>query len=159
MTAAWPLRIWYDRGCALCRRELHALADHDPRGRLHLVDCSAPGFSDPDLEAAGISVQEAMDVIHARDAQGRWLRGVEVFEACYRAVGLEGVARTLAHPWLRPGWDWLYPRIARNRLPLSRMGLDRPFGWLVRRAARRAMLRTQGCADNACAAAERADRG
>lgn len=150
MSIAWPLRIWYDRSCPLCRAELHGLADYDARGRLELVDCSPPGFGDAELAAAGVTPARAMAFIHARDARGRWLRGVEVFEAAYAAVGLEGMARTFAHPWLRPLWDRLYPWVARHRQWLSRTGLHRPFGWWVRRAARRAQRRTQACHDRAC---------
>ena len=150
MTVAWPLRIYYDRSCGLCRREMHALAEFDGQGRLQLVDCSAPGFADADLAAAGISVAEAMTIIRARDAVGRWLRGVEVFEAAYGGVGLQGMARAFAHPRWRPLWDRFYPWIARHRNGLSRLGLTAPYGWLVRLAARRAQRRSRACADGVC---------
>jgi predicted DCC family thiol-disulfide oxidoreductase YuxK len=150
VSIAWPLRVYYDRSCGLCRREMHALAEFDARGRLQLVDCSVPGFEDADLAAAGIPVAEAMRIIQARDAEGRWLRGVEVFEAAYGGVGLVGVAAMFAHPWLRPLWDRAYPWIARHRHGLTRLGLTAPYGWLVRRAARRASQRSRACADGAC---------
>jgi predicted DCC family thiol-disulfide oxidoreductase YuxK len=150
MNVAWPLRVYYDRSCGLCRREMHALAEFDAEARLELVDCSVPGFADADLAAAGIPVAEAMRIIQARDAEGRWLRGVEVFEAAYGGVGLPGVAEMFAHPWLRPLWDRAYPWIARHRYLLSRLGLTAPYGWLVRRAACRASLRSRGCADGVC---------
>ena len=150
MSVAWPLRVYYDRSCGLCRREMHALAEFDARGRLQLVDCSAPGFEDADLAAAGVGVAEAMAIIHARDAEGRWLRGVEVFEVAYAGVGLQGMAAMFAHPWLRPLWDRAYPWIARHRYRLSRLGLTAPYGWLVRRAARRALERSRACADGVC---------
>lgn len=148
MTIAWPLRIYYDRNCPLCARELHALSDHDVLGRLELVDCSPAGFCDEDLERAGITPRQAMNLIQARDAEGRWIHSVAVFEAAYGAVGLERMARMWAHPWLRPVWDAIYPWVARHRMRLSALGLDRPFGWLVRRAAARAATRTRGCVDS-----------
>ena len=150
MSVAWPLRIWYDRRCGLCRREMHALAEFDVRGRLQLVDCSAPGFEDPELRAAGVSTAEAMRIIHARDADGRWLRGVDVFVAAYAGMGVTRMARVFAHPRLRPLWDRLYPWIADHRNGLSRLGLTAPYGWLVRHAARRALARSQACADGTC---------
>ena len=159
MSVVWPLRIWYDKGCALCRRELHALADHDVLGRLQLVDCSPPGFDDPLLVAAGVTPAQAMDIIHARDAHGRWLSGVDVFVAAYGAVGLHSVAAVMAHPRLRAAWDWLYPHVARNRGWLSRAGLDRPLGWLVQRAAARALKRSRGCARQQCDAPEARPHG
>ena len=150
MSVTWPLRVYYDRSCGLCRREMHALAEFDAQGRLQLVDCSVPGFEDADLAAAGIPVAEAMRIIQARDARGRWLRGVEVFEAAYAGVGLQGVAAMFAHPWLRPIWDRVYPWIARHRYALTRLGLTAPYGWLVRRAARRALQRSRACHDGVC---------
>lgn len=150
MNIAWPLRIYYDRNCPLCRRELHALSDNDVFGRLELVDCSPAGFRDEALEQAGITPQQAMTLIQARDAEGRWIHSVAVFEAIYGAVGLHGMARVWAHPRLRPVWDRLYPWVARYRMPLSRLGLDRPFEWLVRRAAGRAAKRARACAAEHC---------
>ena len=39
---------------------------------------------------------------------------------------------------------------ARLRRPLSRLRLHRPYGWLLRRAARRAQARAAACADGRC---------
>lgn len=145
MTVAWPLRIYYDAGCPLCAQEMDALACNDVFARLDLVDCSAPDFQDSLLDEAGISATQAMDFIHARDADGRWLKGVAVFEAAYSAIGVHAIARLLAYRGLRPFWDWLYPRIASKRRSLSRLGLNRLFGRLVSMAARRAAKRAIAC--------------
>ena len=150
MTVAWPLRIYYDAACPLCAREMHALAAHDVFGRLHLLDCSAMDFCDPYLAEAGISPKQAMDFIHARDSDGRWLKGIAVFEAAYAAIGVRAMARLLAQPRLRPAWDWLYPHVANNRIWLSRMGLNRLFGKLVSMAARRAATRAMACDEDGC---------
>ena len=151
MNITWPLRIYYDRNCPLCRRELHALTDNNVHGRLELVDCSPAGFRDEALEQAGITPQQAMTLIQARDANGRWIHSIAVFEAAYGAVGLERMARMWAHPWLRPIWDAIYPWVARHRMQLSALGLDRPFGWLMRRSAERAAKRARACAAGQCA--------
>lgn len=151
MSVAYPLHIYYDRRCPLCTRELHALKRYDTGQQLVLVDCSGPDFDDRAASAAGISAAELMRFIHARDADGNWLKGVQVFEAVYAAAGLHGVARMLAHPALRPVWNSLYPHVARHRMALSRLGLDRPFGWLVTRAARRAAKQAEACASGRCA--------
>gem|GEM_PF-222777 len=153
-TRAWPLRIYYDARCPLCERELGALARHDVHGRLLLVDCSGLDFADADAARAGLAADLLMRRIHACDADGRWLAGIDVFEAAYRAIGLASIARAWAHPLLRPLWDRLYPWIADHRMGLSRLGLDRPFGWLVgqlsRRAAARANAAQARCALGAC---------
>ena len=150
MSAAWPLVIYYDASCPLCREEMHALSGADHSGRLQLRDASVPGFQDADLQAAGIALPELMRLIHARDAEGRWFRGVEVFELAYGAAGLHGIAALWAHPRLRPVWDRLYPWVARFRQPLSLLRLNRPYGWLVRRAAARAQRKAASCATGAC---------
>lgn len=150
MSTAWPLAIYYDASCPLCREEMQALASHDSGRRLQLIDASQARFTDADTRAAGLGTAELMRLIHARDAEGRWYRGVEVFELAYGAVGLAGIARLWGHPGLRPVWDRLYPWIARYRQPLSRLHLNRLYGALVRRAAIRAQRRASACADGAC---------
>lgn len=166
---AWPLRIYYDRSCPLCAQEMHALVAHDHAGRIELVDCSRADF-DPAAEEgtaasstprAALAAGEAPDagkptraalmaIIHARDAEGRWYRGVEVFVHAYAAVGLDAMARLWAHPWLRPFWERAYPWFARNRQWLSRLGTARAYGWLLNRAAARAARRSAACADGVC---------
>ncbi len=150
MTAAWPLVIYYDASCPLCREEMHALKAHDGAQRLTLVDASAPGFTDPDLAAAGIGHEALMRLIHARDSAGAWYIGVAVFEQAYGAAGLHRVAALWAHPRLRPLWDRAYPWVARFRQPLSWLRLNRAYGWLVRRAAARAQRQSQACAQGRC---------
>ena len=134
----YPLTIFYDASCPLCASELHALRDHDERRSLVLVDCSAEEFADASTKAAGISRADLMQCIHARDATGRWYRGVDVLALAYRTAGIESIARLWAHPRLRPLWSRVYPWIARHRMTLSRLRLHGLFGWLIRRAARRA---------------------
>lgn len=151
MSVAWPLVIYYDASCPLCREEMHALVSHDHDRRLQLVDASQPGFTDADTRAVQLETAELMRLIHARDAEGRWYRGVEVFELAYGAAGLVGIARLWGNPRLRPLWDRLYPWIARYRQPLSRLRLNRLYGALVRRAAARALRRAAACANGTCA--------
>ena len=158
MQLAWPLRIYYDATCPLCAREWQALAGHDRAGRLELRDCSAPGYRDDDMDAAHLAPALLMRRIHARDAAGRWLVGVPVFEAAYRAVGIELVATMWGHPRLRPIWDRIYPWVADHRMGLSRLRLDRPFGWLVGWLARRAAGRRGAhatCGGTTCTSAPR----
>lgn len=150
MTAIWPLVIYYDASCPLCREEMHALKAHDGEHRLALVDASAPGFTDPELANANIGQDALMRLIHARDAAGQWFIGVPVFEQAFGAVGLHQVAALWGHPRLRPLWDRLYPWLARFRGPLSCIGLNRAYGWLVGRAAARAQRQAQACAQGRC---------
>jgi predicted DCC family thiol-disulfide oxidoreductase YuxK len=146
MSVVYPLRIYYDRNCPLCAHELHALKRYDRLGRIELIDCSPAGFRDQASAEAGLSGNDLMAFIHARDGNGNWLKGVPVFEAAYRAVGIESMARLWSQPRLRPLWDRLYPWVARYRMSLSKLRLGPAFGWLVARAAARASEREQSCA-------------
>src|SRR3546814_15915771 len=65
------------------------LASHDREQRLRLLDASAPQFQDQHTAEAGLDAAALMRLIHARDAQGRWYRGVEVFELAYGAARSE----------------------------------------------------------------------
>jgi predicted DCC family thiol-disulfide oxidoreductase YuxK len=115
---------------------MHALKARDRDGRLLLVDCSAPGFDDRGFAAEGITQAAMLARIHARDARGRWLQGVDVFVEAYRAAGLERVAVALENPRVRPWFGRIYPWIARNRYVLSRLGLFRVYDRIAARARR-----------------------
>ena len=119
---AYPLTIYYDASCPLCRAELETLSQRDAEGLLQLVDCSTGAIA-----LDGVTNDDMMARIHARDAAGRWLRGMDVFAAVYRAAGLFLLARIYAARGLRPLFDRLYPWIADHRQLLSRIGLPRVF--------------------------------
>jgi len=150
MNISYPLRIYYDASCPLCRAEMHSLKQYDIKQRLDLVDCSPADFNDEFSEKAGYQRAAMMKLIHARDAQGHWLIGVEVFEAAYGATGIVGMEKMWANPLLRPVWDRIYPWIADNRMFLSKLGLTRIFGRMVKHAAKKAAAKSQACADDMC---------
>lgn len=150
MNIAYPLRIYYDASCPLCRTEMHTLKRYDIKQRLELVDCSPEDFSDEFSVNAGYQRAEMMKLIHARDAQGQWLIGVAVFEAAYGATGIIGMEKIWANRFLRPLWDRIYPWIADNRMFLSKLGLTKMFGVIVNRAAKKAVAKSQACANDMC---------
>ncbi len=128
----YPLTVFYDGSCAMCASEMQALKALDRGAFLELADCSVSEFRHQEAADAGVSVAEMMTLIHARDARGRWLVGVECFEAVYRVAGLEWVARFLGVPVLRPILEALYPWIARHRQILSRVGVNAIIRALMR---------------------------
>ena len=150
MNIAYPMRIYYDASCPLCRTEISALKQYDANERLEIVDCSPEDFSDEFADKAGYRRVEMMRLIHARDAAGQWLIGVSVFEAAYGATGIIGMQKMWANPILRPVWDRIYPWIADNRMFLSKLGITKLFGWLVTRAAKKANAKSQACANDMC---------
>jgi predicted DCC family thiol-disulfide oxidoreductase YuxK len=117
------LEVFYDGSCPVCTTEMEALARRDGGRRLALTDCSPDGFCDAAADAPTRSA--LMHRIHARDADGRWLRGVDVFVAAYDAAGFHRTARVLASPRLRPLLDRLYGMIADHRGLLARLRLHR----------------------------------
>lgn len=133
----YPLTVYYDASCPICASEIDAIKAHDTRDRLNLVDCSAQVMADTAPANSGIDRAALMQAIHARDADGNWLRGVDVFAAVYGAVGIDALARLWSSPRLRPVWQRLYPWIARNRQWLSRLGAPRVIAWAISLAARR----------------------
>lgn len=137
-TVAWPLRLYADMACALCRAEMCGLAARDVGHRLQVVDCSASDFHDGELEPAGISRVQLLRRLHARDAQGRWLVGVPVFAAAYEAAGLRRVAWLLRLRWLQPLLSLGYGLVADHRVALVRLGTPRLLAWLLARDDARA---------------------
>jgi predicted DCC family thiol-disulfide oxidoreductase YuxK len=111
---------------------MHALRKRNPEA-LDLVDCSARNFDDRAIACTGVTRDDLMRHIHARGPDGRWLVGMDVFEAVYAAAGLKGAARWWGNRRLRPVLDRIYPWIARYRQPLSRLRLHRVVGALLAR--------------------------
>jgi predicted DCC family thiol-disulfide oxidoreductase YuxK len=120
---AYPITVYYDASCGLCRAEVEAMKSRDIRDRLRLVDCSAADFVVPE----GATRDALMSRIHARDAGGAWLRGVDVFAEVYEAAGFPRLARLYRSRGLRPLFDRMYPWIADHRRVLSALGLPRLF--------------------------------
>jgi len=121
--ATGPIEVFYDGSCPICTTEMKALARRDGGVRLALTDCSPEGFRVAAADAPARAV--LMHRIHARDAEGRWLRGIDVFVAAYDAAGFHRTARVLASPCLRPLLDRLYGVIADHRRPLAARRLHR----------------------------------
>ena len=125
---AYPITVYYDASCALCRAEIEAMKSRDVGERLRLLDCSDEEFVAPE----GYSRHALMSRIHARDSNGAWLRGIDVFAAVYDAGGFPRIARLYRNRALRPFFERAYPWIADHRQLLSALGLARLFG-LARR--------------------------
>ena len=130
-----PLTVYYDKSCPMCATEMHVIRDLDWRGRLKLVDCSAKEF-DAGAVAEGVTREAMMTRLHARDPEGKWLTGLDAFEAVYASAGLKNAARFWGDRRLRPLLDRIYPVMARYRQPLSRLGLHKVVGILLRAASR-----------------------
>lgn len=127
----YPLVLYVDDACPLCRAEMAALGARDARGCLRMLDASAADFADAGAAAAGLDPATLLHRLHARDARGRWLVGVPVFAAAYEAAGVHWLARLLRVGWLRPLWDVGYALVADHRWLLVRLGAPRLLAALL----------------------------
>jgi predicted DCC family thiol-disulfide oxidoreductase YuxK len=146
----YPITIYFDGSCKLCSSEINNLVARDKYDAILLIDCSPVDFDDRGLPA---NRETMMNMIHARDAAGEWLRGVDVFIAAYRAADLNFISRMLAHRWVKPLAARGYPWVVRNRYWLSRLGLPRVMQWLTpspqladEARSKTAFARSQTCA-------------
>lgn len=108
----------YDGQCPICQREINWLRSKNSQGKLGLIDITDEGF---DAESYGTSFAELMAEIHGVYADGRLVKGVEVFCASYQAVGLGWLVAPMQWRLLRPVFDWLYRGFAKHRLRLGRL--------------------------------------
>ena len=131
-TATYPLTLFYEAACPLCNAEMSNLMLRNTEGLLRFVDVSAPDFKDC---PPGTTLAELMALMHGLTADGRVLRGVEVFRLAYIAVGIPQVAAITSLPLIAPLSERLYALIARNRHRLPRRLVRAMFETNLRRAA------------------------
>ena len=123
MQITYPLTIYYDASCPMCAAEMHTLKETDFDNKLILVDCSATNFNEP--VSCPASQEAMMERIHAQDANGQWLKGVDVFAVAYRATGFTMLGKIWGSQTLKPLLSRMYPWVADNRHWLSKTPL--PF--------------------------------
>jgi predicted DCC family thiol-disulfide oxidoreductase YuxK len=146
---ALPLTVYYDHSCVLCRSEIENIKARDDHEQLIMVDCSPLDF---DTRTMPVTRETMMNYIHAMDAKGRWIKGTDVFVACYRIAGLDKVASTFAV--VKPLMEKIYPIIVKNRYVISKLGVHKIFNALthrhLERKAKAALAASQGCKDGVC---------
>lgn len=135
MTIIYPLTIYYDASCPLCATEMHTIKETDFDNKLILVDCSSDEFSEPAF--CPTDKVTMMERIHAQDATGAWIKGVDVFAVAYNAAGFKQLGRVWGSATLKPLLSRIYPFIADNRQWLSRTPLPYLLNKLLRTCAPR----------------------
>ena len=143
MDSAYPLTIYYDHSCSLCRQEMLKLKQHDHANKLYLIDCSDKNFVAPENAP---SVQAMLQLIHAQTPDGNWLVGVPVFRLVYAAVGFHQVADFLGKPLIKRIMNKLYPHTARHRylIPAWTVNL------LLNQLAKKSSQKARACKDGQC---------
>lgn len=135
---AYPLRVYFDGSCAVCAAEMAAYRRKIAADRLVFIDISAPEFDPAPL---GITLAAFMFELHAIDRDHRVYRGVDAFQAIWRAfpaaTGYGLLGTLIALPGvhlLARGAYWCFARL-RKFLPAShdpckdgvcRLGRDHP---------------------------------
>lgn len=114
--APYDCEVFYDGDCPLCKKEIGMIRRMDKKSRIRFTDIAAEGFQPADY---GKTRDELMAEIHGRDAEGRWLIGVEVFRRLYGAVGFGPVVRVTRWPGVRHALDLGYKFFAKQRLRLT----------------------------------------
>jgi len=114
--STYPLTLFFDAACPMCRNEMASLRARDARGLLRFEDVQAAGFVPP----PGTTIAAMLEVIHGRTAEGRIVAGVETLRLAYAAVGLGWLAAPTAWPGLRGVSERAYRWVARHRYRLPR---------------------------------------
>ena len=68
--------VFYDGGCPFCRREIEHYQQIDRDRRLCWIDISQGPQA---VSQHGLSLEQAMQRLHVRDAEGQWQTGISGF--------------------------------------------------------------------------------
>ncbi len=139
----YPLVLFHDGNCPVCRFDIANLEARNHEGRLQFIDIAAPDFRPEDY---GKTLAELHAEIHARRPDGSFVTGMEVFRLAYRAVGLGWVVAPANFGPLKRPADLMYRVFARHRPRISRH-----FGFLFEALrAWQASRRAQQCRGAQC---------
>ena len=106
--------VFFDGGCALCRREIDHYRRVQGAGRIEWVDIT---HNTAVLAAYGLEPAAAMARLHVRDIEGRWQTGVWGFAELWSHLrGYRWLAWLLRATPVVPLLDLAYTRFARWRL-------------------------------------------
>ena len=109
--------IIYDGDCPICCAKRDFLERRDRRGALEFSNVRKPGFEPP---VPGLNLQSLETEIHSISHDGKVLRGMDVIREAYKAIGIGWLAAPTGWPLLRPLFDWIYAKVAGNRLKISK---------------------------------------
>ena len=79
----YPLKVFYDGSCPLCRSKMEQYRLRGHEGRLVFVDVTAPEF---DPVPYAVPMSDFMYELHAIDGSGNLYCGVDAFRAIWRAL-------------------------------------------------------------------------
>jgi predicted DCC family thiol-disulfide oxidoreductase YuxK len=110
------LTVLYDADCGVCSHVARTLVAADTQHRLDLVPLQTADL--PDQPARN----ELLDMLHARDAAGRWFKGAAASVEIARRVPILWPLGIYARlPFAKAMLDWMYRTFADNRHTISRL--------------------------------------
>ncbi|MEX0828862.1 MAG: DUF393 domain-containing protein [Nitrospirales bacterium] len=112
----YPLTVYFDGKCPICRREIDLMKIFNRRARLQFINFTASSYLPAEH---GLSPCALGKVIHARWSDGTLITGVEVFREMWEAIGLRALARLARRPTINKLVNRAYAWFARNRLRLT----------------------------------------
>ena len=87
---AYPLTVYFDGECPICRREIDLMKKLNRKDHLQFIDFSNSSYQSADQD---LNQCDLARVIHARWSDGTIITGVEVFREMWEAIGLGFLAR------------------------------------------------------------------
>jgi len=112
----YPLTIFYDGACGICRREMERYRTKDKNAGLKFVNVNRRDF---DAQAEGLDPRKILDYVHARDAKGKTVRGAEAFVWIWLACGYRVLPFLAQLPVIKQLARALYRLFARYRYKIS----------------------------------------
>ena len=112
------LTLLYDADCPMCAAEVRFMQRRDKHSRLAFLDITSPSF---EPSRFGLTEDDVHARLHAVEADGTVIEGVEVFRRAYGEVGLGWVLAPTSWPVLRPLADAGYRLFARYRVRIGRL--------------------------------------
>ena len=112
----YPLTVYFDGKCPICRREIDLMKMLNRKERLQFIDFSNSSYHPTDH---GLNQCDLGRVIHACWSDGILITGVDVFREMWEAIGLGFLARLSRRPLINTLLVKAYAWFAKNRLRLT----------------------------------------
>lgn len=112
----YPITIFYDGACGICRREMGRYRAEDKNARLKFVNANHPNF---DLKSEGLDPQKILDYIYAKDQNGKVVCGVDAFAWIWEACGYKFLPILVRLPLIKQLARAFYRLFARYRYKIS----------------------------------------
>lgn len=113
----YPITIFYDGACGICRREMERYRAEDKNARLKFVNANHPSF---DPKSEGLDPQKILDYIYAKDQNGKVVCGVDAFAWIWEACGYKFLPILVRLPLIKQLARAFYRLFARCRYKISR---------------------------------------